>query len=282
MDDLRCTVDTDTRWRQTNLTFGDWQIAEQAAVAFLGPRLTDAENAGHITAWWFVRKRATWRLRYLPTTGRQEQAAAVLDELTHDLLAHGGLCDVATVIYEPETHAFGGPEAMQVTHVLFHADSRHLLNHLQRSSKALRHELGLLLGGRLMRAAGQDWYEQGDIWAHVAAHRSTGDNSPLAPDPAAVRLFITARDDGEHSPLRNAPAWATAFEQAGWQVAELAQRGTLTRGLRAILAHHVLFAWNRAGVAAHHQALLAATASEVVFGQGSVSAERTVSSPPSL
>ena len=37
-----------------------------------------------------------------------------------------------------------------------------------------RRELGLLLGTVLMRAAGQDWYEQGDIWTQVAAHRVTG------------------------------------------------------------------------------------------------------------
>ncbi|MGK5673308.1 thiopeptide-type bacteriocin biosynthesis protein [Micromonospora sp. URMC 106] len=31
--------------------------------------------------------------------------------------------------YEPETHAFGGADAMTVAHALFHTDSRHILRH---------------------------------------------------------------------------------------------------------------------------------------------------------
>lgn len=45
----------------------------------------------------------------------------------------------------------------------------------------------------------------------------------------------------------------------------LAHQGELTRGLRAVLAQHILFAWNRAGIPAEHQALLATTAARVAF-----------------
>ncbi|MGH3720522.1 MAG: methyltransferase, FxLD system [Pseudonocardiaceae bacterium] len=45
----------------------------------------------------------------------------------------------------------------------------------------------------------------------------------------------------------------------------MAQQGTLTWGLRAVLAHHLLFAFNRLGIAAQHQHVLATAASQVVF-----------------
>lgn len=118
-----------------------------------------------------------------------------------------------------------------------------------------------------LHAAGQDWYEQGDIWQRVAAHR-TGEHRPGKPSPttvAAARRLITATADTDHSPLRSTPAWPGAFQHAGRALADLAQHGTLTRGLRAVLAHHLLFTFNRLGVSAEHQNLLAIAAGQVVF-----------------
>ena len=116
-------------------------------------------------------------------------------------------------------------------------------------------------------AAGQDWYEQGDIWEQIAAHRGS-EHRPGGPSPttmAAMRRLITAAADTDDSPLRSAPDWPMAFQHAVRALAELAQRGTLTRGLRAVLAHHALFTFNRLGLAAKHQHLLATAASQVVF-----------------
>jgi protein-L-isoaspartate(D-aspartate) O-methyltransferase len=42
--------------------------------------------------------------------------------------------------------------------------------------------------------------------------------------------------------------WVAAFERAGAALASLANRGALTRGLRAVIAHHVIFHSNRAGL----------------------------------
>ncbi|MGH3710646.1 MAG: thiopeptide-type bacteriocin biosynthesis protein [Pseudonocardiaceae bacterium] len=123
-------------------------------------------------------------------------------------------------------------------------------------------------GTRLMRAAGQDWYEQGDIWARLAAHRA-GEHSP-EPSPttvAAVQQLITATTDTDDSPLRSAPAWPAAFDHAGRVLADPNQQGNLTRGLRAVLIHHLLFAFNRLGISAEHKHLLATAASQVVFQQ---------------
>jgi protein-L-isoaspartate(D-aspartate) O-methyltransferase len=63
------------------------------------------------------------------------------------------------------------------------------------------------------------------------------------------------------------PEWPATFQRAGNQLAELAQEGRLTRGLRAVLAHHILFAWNRLGIPADVQAVLAGTATHTVFHQ---------------
>lgn len=47
--------------------------------------------------------------------------------------------------------------------------------------------------------------------------------------------------------------WVTAFEQTGATLVELATHGGLSRGLRAVLAHHVFFHANRAGLSREDQ-----------------------------
>ncbi|MGH3808096.1 MAG: methyltransferase, FxLD system [Pseudonocardiaceae bacterium] len=259
---------TGTGWRQVDLWCEDWRAAEQMALKYLWPLLAEAEDNRSITCWWFIRKGGSWRLRFLPFDGRDETATTFADRMVTALREQGAVRRSAEVVYEPEIHAFGGSDAMGVAHALFHADSRHLLAHLAQRRQDHRRELGLLLGTRLMRAAGQDWYEQGDIWARVAAHRAD-EHSPK-PSPtmvAAVQRLVTATADTDDSPLGSAPAWPAAFEHAGRVLAEENQQGNLTRGLRAVLTHHLLFAFNRLGICAEHQHLLATAASQVVFQQ---------------
>jgi len=69
-----------------------------------------------------------------------------------------------------------------------------------------------------------------------------------------------------HGPLGFASGWAAAFEHAGTTLAGAARDGTLTRGLRAILAHHVIFHWNRIGLTSRTQGILATAATQAVFG----------------
>ena len=71
------------RWRQANLTFSDWQTAEQYAATRLAAALTSAENNGVITGFWFIRKRETWRLRLQPS-GRLAEFYALLATFTSD------------------------------------------------------------------------------------------------------------------------------------------------------------------------------------------------------
>ena len=255
-------------WRQVNLGSDSWRVAEQTAVTHLGPLLTDAEDAGQLTRWWFVRKGESWRLRFQPAAGHEDTTSTALGHLAADLMDQGVVRRYAEVIYEPETLAFGGHDAMALAHDLFHADSRHILGHLASSATGTDHrrELGLLLGTRLMRAAGLDFYEQGDVWAQLAAHRSTETDPEASPTTlTALQRFLTAAGDSADSPLTSAPNWPAAFEHTGQALAALAQDGELTRGLRAVLAHHLLFAFNRMGISAADQSTLAIAATRVIF-----------------
>ncbi|MGH7867688.1 MAG: methyltransferase, FxLD system, partial [Candidatus Dormibacteraceae bacterium] len=246
--------------------------AETMATTHLSPFLVRTSSS--VVDWWFIRKAASWRLRFRPVDDRRETGTTFIDHLTTELIEAGAIQRWAEVIYEPETHAFGGPTGMAIAHELFHTDSQYVLGHLARTPGGpdYRRELALLLAVRLMRAAGQDWYEQGDMWAHVATHRLQG--APHEPTPAsliAVQQLLTSTGDTPGSPLREAPAWSARFEQAGRALAHLHHCGGLTRGIRAVLTHHLLFTMNRLGISAADQYALAAAASHVVFHQQDLS-----------
>lgn len=254
-----------TTWLQVNLWCDSWQAAEHLAVQHLFPLLAQAEHSGTITAWWFIRKRESWRLRLLPAPGSDADTTGLLTQLA-DL--PGLRSHAEGVLYEPETYRFGGQEAMEIAHRLFHADSSHILAYLARTRGRPdpRRENAVRLTTRMMQAAGQDFYEQGDIWAGVAEHRTATDTpEPSAPTMAAVQMLITAEGDSPDSPLTQCPAWPSAFEDAGRALADVGHLGRLTRGIRALLADHLLFAFNRLGISAEHQALLATAASRIVF-----------------
>ncbi|WP_198351852.1 methyltransferase, FxLD system [Streptomyces typhae] len=237
------------------------------AVHHLGPQLAQAERAGLLAGWWFIRKDTCWRIRYQPRLGQDETARSTIGEITHKLFADDVIEGWAATLYEPETHAFGGPHGMDAAHRLFRADSHHLLHHLRKFGDRHRSEKGVLLTCALLRGADQDWYEQGDIFAQVAAHRTT-DRPPTDTETDGVRWLLTTRAHRIDWTL----AWPEAFRATGTALAELAHTGHLTRGLRAVLAHHLLFAWNRAGIPARQQALIAGAAVEAVFHREPASA----------
>ncbi|QKV95936.1 methyltransferase [Streptomyces sp. NA02950] len=290
-------MDNSPAWHQVNIAFPDWSRAEHTALTRLTPLLCTAEDEGAINTWFLIRKIPCWRVRYLPGPDTEhDRIGRELDALT----AAGHIADWTPAIYEPEVHAFGGVEGMAAAHRLFHRDSRGLLTYLQGGGGAKnghRREMSLMLGSILMRSAGLDWYEQGDVWARVAAHRAlptTSDQRSSDRLQAAVHRLITvdAEDQmSEGGPLAHAAGWACAYAAAGQELAHLAASGALHRGLRNILAHHVIFAWNRIGLPYATQAALAATATTVIFGPdptaedgvGAVNTDTTAtaSGPPS-
>jgi len=251
-------------WQQLTYTCDDWRAAENTAVAVLGPLLTTGQDKGDIASWWFVRKGPQWRVRL------ESPAGSLTCRLAEALTGNGGAVAVTEGTYEPETTRFGGPEAMDAAHRLFAADSRRLLDHLAGNSPRLLREIPVILAVRLLRAARQDWYEQGDCWEQMAAHRYDGHGPAPEPDAgtvSAIMALLSAGGDAPGSPLDDRPEWASAFEDAGRRIAALAGRGALARGQRAVLAQHLLFLFNRHGVSASDQQLLAAAACQAVFGR---------------
>ncbi|WP_261718826.1 methyltransferase, FxLD system [Streptomyces sp. FZ201] len=254
------------RWQQHNITFVDRDIAQRTIAERFGPTLIEAEADGQLTDWWFMNKQP-WPLRYLA-----DKPSPAIESLLSDLIGDGVAASCLPCIYEPETDTFGGPEAMDTAHELFHSDSRHLLTYQPSPMRLGRRETAVLLASVMMRGAGLDWFEQGDVWAKVAALRPA--TAPQPPERAAalapaMRKLMTAdahglcRPDG---PLHAHEEWVTAFERAGATLADLAGRGALTRGLRAVIAHHVIFHANRAGLLRDDQSALSHIAREVVMG----------------
>ncbi|MFC9328878.1 methyltransferase, FxLD system [Kitasatospora sp. NPDC057015] len=269
-----------TSWIQHDITFADRGATEPLSAHRLLPVLATAQQAGELQDWWYMRKNP-FRLRYR-AAAPVPAIATLLDTLTEE----GLVARWNKEIYEPETDAFGGPEAMEVAHRLFCTDSVHLLTRATaQGPPALgRPETVVVLVSAMLRAAGLDWFEQGDVWAKFAALR--GDPSPLPVDRAAtltaamhhlMRLdpHRLARDG---APLAGHSAWIDAFEKAGQDLVHLARDGRLTRGLRAVLAHHLLFHANRAGLPTTHQAAMTARALDAVFQ----SAEGSASSQPAI
>ncbi len=110
------------------------------------------------------------------------------------------------------------------------------------------------------------------MWAKVAVLRpATGHVSSerTAELARAMRKLMTADADSlcrPSGPLAGHDAWVAVFEEAGAALASLANRGALTRGLRAGIAHHVIFHSNRAGLLRDDQSALSNIAREVVMG----------------
>lgn len=254
-------------WRQLNIAFPDPHAAEETAVTHLAPILAEAEARRLITAWFFVRK-GSWRLRYLPTYPAETGDAFLHDRLA--LLNHAGhVAAVIPGVYEPETHAFGGNPAMRAAHQLWHHDSRHLLTPAGNGHPTRHRELSIIQCAVMMRAAGLDWYEQGDVWARVAEHRDPPHDTVPDSLRASVQRLLTvdpATLTHAEASLAAARTWLDAYAAAGATLDRLNQTGRLHRGLRHVLAHHVIFAWNRRGVPGPQQAALATAAKTLVFG----------------
>lgn len=247
-------------WTQVNVTCDSRGDAERLGVTALLPLLAEAQTTGSVAGWWFIRKGETWRLRL------GSPANGFIDTLIASLAKRSHVLECAATIYEPEIEAFGGPEAMVAAHQLFATDSRFVLEHLAAAGNKHRRELPFVLGVRLMRAAGLEWHEQGDCWARLATQRTAvADGEPSASLISLVEQLLLSSTDAPGSPLGGVPAWTAAVEQTGRHLAQLASAGTLTRGLRAVIAHHLMFLFNRHGVPGADQYQLATAARHAVF-----------------
>lgn len=281
----RASATTARPWRQLSLHIGPPAAVEDIAAHHLAPHLTAAEQDGYLLDWFVVRKSPDLRLRYRLTTPLHPGGDRI--EAHVQSLSDTGLITAATRgVYEPETHAFGGFEGMRLAHRFFHHDTRHALAYLAApdGGTSRRREVSLLLCSLMLRAAGCDWYEQGDVWKRVTEHRQPPNTGAAAPT-GSVRRLISVDPAPMLAPggaLHHVAAWAACYTTVGADLAAAATSGVLRRGLRAILAHHIIFAWNRIGLNSHTQAALADAAATTVFGPdpSSHTASRALTATP--
>ncbi|GAA4101148.1 thiopeptide-type bacteriocin biosynthesis protein [Actinomadura miaoliensis] len=266
-------------WYQTRIQFARWDSAEHIAATHLASGLDELQEAQLATAWWFIRKAPCWRLRVLPAPASRTDMKASVGTILDKLLAEGLIEQWWETIYEPESAAFGGPAAMELAHALFHADSRGILDYALRPTTASgstigRRELSILLCSALLRGAKLDWFEQGDVWHRVAQLRPLPREAPTwrLPELATGLRSLMGADTrptgplfAPDKPLAFAASWIATFDLAGRALGEAATSGSLTRGLRDILAHHVIFHWNRLGLSVRTQSILARAARDTVL-----------------
>ncbi|MBB6421962.1 thiopeptide-type bacteriocin biosynthesis protein [Streptomyces sp. AK010] len=260
-------------WHQVNIEFADYPTADRAFHAYLLPAL----HTRPVGAWWFVRKYPCWRLRVQQSPGaRMDDVVEHLTDALDCTLSWGVAKRWWPSQYEPETVAFGGPCGMTLSHALFHTDSVGVLNYHHHATDSTSRLLGpketsLLVTTLLLRAAGLEWGEQGDVWGQVEARRPLPEDE--SPDQVSgmvdpVRRLLTldagpALADGPLAPLGN---WATGMEHGGRSLADTAHAGNLYLGLRGILARHILFHWNRMGFTTRQQAIYSRAARETILG----------------
>lgn len=272
-------VHTACDWHQVLIQFTDWDAAEQIGAHHLGP-LLQAQDAATVTEWWFLRKHPCWRLRCRPGSGvSMAGLTTAITAVLNDLSSAGVIDRWQQSIYEPETLAFGGSQAMDIAHGLFHADSRGVLDFLRQHDTAARgiagrRELSVLLCCTLLRSAGQEWHEQGDVWHRIAQMRPLPPGTPterLEDLTGALHRLMTLDTAptgtlvGPGGPLTSAAPWTAAFGEAGRALGNAARNGALVRGLRDVLAHHVIFHWNRLGLTNRAQAILARAARDAIM-----------------
>jgi thiopeptide-type bacteriocin biosynthesis protein len=254
--------DTD-RWHQVRVRPIDRDAAEQTMSTIVGPRLDLLVETSNASGWWFMRKEPGWRIRL------HDADSAAAELLFNELVRDGTIAAWNPAIYEPETAAFGGDTGTGITHDLFQADTRGLLDYLRRESPPLgRREMSLVLIAAMLKAAGLDWFERGDVFFRVTTMRPPPDLGPAALTELTEQLsdLLSVSSVAESplfapgAPVAFASDWRAAFEEAGQRYAAAASSGTLTRGLRAVLAHVLIFHWNRLGLPAATQAILARAA----------------------
>ena len=267
IDALRNPASHNT-WHQAHIEFTNWDNAVAVAAGEITPALNELRDEGIARRWWWIRKYPHWRLRVQREAAISAQTMstrlrAVANCHTPDLIHRW-----QSTIYEPETIAFGGINGMDIAHEHFCADSQFILDYLADNQPLLgSRETTLLLCTAMLRTgAGLDRFETADVWQRVSRLRPPPDatmNDKIAALTNDVTI-LTGLDtnaimDDDH-PLNALSAWLTVFRNTGRQLSTATATGQLTRGLRETAAHLIIFHWNRLGLDAHQQALLANTA----------------------
>jgi thiopeptide-type bacteriocin biosynthesis protein len=246
----------------------------------IGPLCARLVEEKHISRWWFMRKTDQGPHIRLRIFGQEphlsKEGIPRVEEMLAELEEHKRIQHWTALTYEPETMLFGGPAAMELAHDLFYKDSNALYQWLaaerQGNTEAdmafrqhIRSEASLLLIQRFLRGTALDPFEQWDTWVKVTQLRPGSTNvSPTqrARNVTALTSLLTSSEtqrqelfgDSLYSILSH---WSEHFERAGATLTQLYRDGALQRGLRQVLATHIIFHWNRFNFGAARQVELA-------------------------
>lgn len=261
-------------WYQVYVKFADYSTAARAFRVYLLPALGE-ETVG---PWWFLRKHPYWRLRVHPAPGAPaEPVISHVTQALHSAASWGVVEEWKPSLYEPEAIAFGGLQGLEIAHRLFHADSLGVLAYDQLAEKGVDRlpdakVVSLLLLASLLRSAGLEWGEQGDVWGQVEAKRALPADVPPAKvstmvDPMRSLLTVDAGAVFAESTPASLRTWLTGMRREGQALQQAAHANRLGLRLRGILAKHVIFHWNRMGFSVRQQAIWARAAREALLGQ---------------
>jgi thiopeptide-type bacteriocin biosynthesis protein len=261
-------------WYQVYITFADYSSAARAVRAYLLPSL-QGETVG---AWWFLRKYPCWRLRVQPALGVPvEETVAAIVQALDAAVSWGVIKEWQPSLYEPETIAFGGPDAMVIAHHLFHVDTMGVLAYGKLVDDRVDGLLdakatSLLILTLFLRAAGLEWGEQGDVWGQVESKRPLPEDVPpdkvtAMVEPMQRLLTLDPRSALVDGPLAGLRGWVAGLEEGARALMDTAQAGRLVLGLRSVLARHIMFHWNRMGFSTGQQAIWSRAAREALLGR---------------
>lgn len=246
----------------------------------IGPLCTRLVEEKYISRWWFMRKTDQGPHLRLRVFGQEpllsKEGIPRVEEMLAYLEEQKRTQHWTTLTYEPETMLFGGPAGMELAHDLFYKDSDALCQWLaaerqgneeadMASRRRIRPEASLLIIQQLLRGAALDPFELWDTWIKVTQLRPGSTNVSSAQrdrNIAALAGLLTASEtqrrelfgDSLYSIISH---WSEHFERAGNALAQLYRDGALQRGLRQVLATHIIFHWNRFSFGAARQVELA-------------------------
>lgn len=232
--------------------------AAHALFARLNPEIAKWRSEQLIKHFFFVRKPPDVRLRLLVRPLHQAVIASFEEHLVR-LTLDGFVEAHFKSVYEPETRQFGGPQAMELVHEYFDADTALWmgLDQLEGDGKRTIQE------DRLVTAVQNDLflrvlpcpYEVWDAWCNLAsllpdsADSGTEDNTVLLLDS-----LVGSVSEGEKGIVKG---YISANQRLAEGLIRTWTSGALRFGLRAVLPFVTMFHFNRHGLNAASQTAIA-------------------------
>ncbi len=255
-------ADRDHRWVQVGLAL---RPVSRAAFHWLGEFSAALLDDPAVTNFFFMRKPPGFRVRFETTPERRSW----LEHELHTSLGRTRLRveRVMPGVYEPEELLFGGPASMPFVHRIFTVDSRAWLafHRLETSTPAWAFSLALLR--QILDGVGVAGWEDLGVWERIRSR--TGRTLPPGMNIGRIAAACAGIRTTWSDPSRleaNLPVpvaalvdeWGPRLRAAGadWRSGYFDTSGALI-GPREGMAFVTIFHWNRGGVSAGIQSLLA-------------------------